>query len=149
MRVILRSDLDGLGKRGDIIEVSDGHARNFLLPKGHALVASDGAVDQAARMRKARDTRDSQRPRGGNGDRQQARADGDHRSGQGRSRGQAVRFGHLWRHRRRRARPRPASNSSVASSKSTPIKTIGQHTVTASLHSDVSFPIRLDVVAAE
>ncbi len=54
MRVILRSDLDGLGKRGDIIEVSDGHARNFLLPKGHALVASDGAVDQAARMRKAR-----------------------------------------------------------------------------------------------
>ncbi len=30
-----------------------------------------------------------------------------------------------------------------------PIKTIGQHTVTASLHSDVSFPIRLDVVAAE
>jgi large subunit ribosomal protein L9 len=59
MKVILRSDITRLGKRGDIIEVSDGHARNFLLPKGHALVASDGAVDQAARMRKARDTRDS------------------------------------------------------------------------------------------
>ena len=49
MKVILRSDLDGLGKRGDIVEVSDGHARNFLLPKGHALVATDGAVTQAGR----------------------------------------------------------------------------------------------------
>ena len=44
MKVILRSDLDGLGKRGDIVDVADGHARNFLLPKGHAIAASDGAV---------------------------------------------------------------------------------------------------------
>ena len=34
MKVILRSDLKGVGKRGDIVEVSDGHARNFLLPEG-------------------------------------------------------------------------------------------------------------------
>ena len=34
--MILRSDLDGLGKRGDIVEVADGHAHNYLLPKGHA-----------------------------------------------------------------------------------------------------------------
>ena len=47
MKVILSSDLDGLGKRGDIVEVADGHARNFLFPKGHAIVASDGAVEQA------------------------------------------------------------------------------------------------------
>ena len=47
MKVILRSDLDGLGKRGDIVDVADGHARNFLLPKGHAIAASDGAVEQA------------------------------------------------------------------------------------------------------
>ena len=33
MRIILRSDRKGLGKRGDIVEVSDGHARNFLLPR--------------------------------------------------------------------------------------------------------------------
>ena len=49
MKVILRSDLDGLGKRGDIVDVADGHARNFLLPKGHAIAASDGAVEQAGR----------------------------------------------------------------------------------------------------
>ena len=55
MKVILRSDLDGLGKRGDIVDVADGHARNFLFPKGHAIAATEGAVDQAGRMRKARD----------------------------------------------------------------------------------------------
>ena len=60
MKVILRSDRKGLGKRGDIVEVSDGHARNFLLPKGHALKASDGAVSQAASMRRSRDLRDAQ-----------------------------------------------------------------------------------------
>lgn len=60
MRVILRSDHKGLGKRGDIIDVSDGHARNFLLPKGLAFKASDGAASQAASMRRARDLRDSQ-----------------------------------------------------------------------------------------
>ena len=42
MQVILRSDVDGLGKRGDIVEVADGHARNFLFPKGHAIKASAG-----------------------------------------------------------------------------------------------------------
>lgn len=59
MKLILRSDLKGLGKRGDIVEVSDGHARNFLLPKGKAIVASDGAVAQAAAMRRARDLADA------------------------------------------------------------------------------------------
>ena len=54
MKLILRSDRKGLGKRGDIVEVSDGHARNFLLPHGHALVATDGAVTQAASMRRSR-----------------------------------------------------------------------------------------------
>ncbi len=59
MRVILRADNKGLGKRGDIIEVADGHARNYLLPKGLALVASDGAMSQAGAMRRARDLRDA------------------------------------------------------------------------------------------
>ena len=59
MKVILRADNKGLGKRGDIIDVSDGHARNYLLPKGLALVASDGAMSQAGAMRRARDLRDA------------------------------------------------------------------------------------------
>jgi large subunit ribosomal protein L9 len=59
MQVILRSDLDGLGKRGDIVDVADGHARNYLFPKGLAMKATAGAVDQAAKMRRSRDLRDA------------------------------------------------------------------------------------------
>lgn len=59
MKVILRQDVDGVGRRGDIVTVADGHARNFLLPKGMAIVASDGAVNQANAMRKARDLREA------------------------------------------------------------------------------------------
>ena len=59
MRVILRQDLDGLGKRGDIVEVADGYGRNYLMPRGLALKATEGAVEQAAKMRRSRDLRDA------------------------------------------------------------------------------------------
>ena len=59
MKVILRSDLDRVGKRGDIIDVADGYGRNYLLPRGLAFPATDGAVEQAAKMRRARDLRDA------------------------------------------------------------------------------------------
>ena len=59
MRVVLRTDLDNLGKRGDIREVADGYARNYLLPKGHAIVATKGVEVQAEAMRRARDLRDA------------------------------------------------------------------------------------------
>jgi len=58
-KVILRADIPTVGKRGDICEVKDGYARNFLFPKGLAIVASDGAVGQATAMRRARDLRDA------------------------------------------------------------------------------------------
>ena len=59
MKVILRSDISGLGKRGDIVDVAEGHGRNYLLPRGLAITASDGAVNQAASMRRKRDLRDA------------------------------------------------------------------------------------------
>lgn len=59
MRVVLRSDLDKVGKRGDIVDVADGYARNFLLPKGHAIVATSGVTAQANAMRRARDLKDA------------------------------------------------------------------------------------------
>jgi large subunit ribosomal protein L9 len=58
MQILLRSDVDGVGRRGDVVTVSAGHARNFLLPKGLAVVASKGAIAQAEQMRRARDARD-------------------------------------------------------------------------------------------
>ena len=59
MRVVLRNDVDNLGKRGDIREVSDGYARNYLLPKGQAILAGAGVEAQATAMRRARDRRDA------------------------------------------------------------------------------------------
>ena len=59
MKVLLRSDIDGVGKRGDIIDVSGGFARNHLLPAGKAIVASPGVEGQAAAMRRSRDLRDA------------------------------------------------------------------------------------------
>ena len=60
MKVILRADVANVGYKGDVLEVADGFGRNYLLPKGLAMVASEGALDQAAAMRRARDRRDAQ-----------------------------------------------------------------------------------------
>lgn len=60
MKVLLRSDISGVGKKGDIVEVAKGFARNFLFPTGSALVASGGIEAQAASMRKSRALRDAQ-----------------------------------------------------------------------------------------
>ena len=59
MRVILRSDIAGLGHKGDIVDVANGYGRNFLLPRGLAFVATDGAAAQAESMRRARDVKDA------------------------------------------------------------------------------------------
>ena len=59
LKVILRSDVSGLGKRGDIVEVSKGYVRNFLEPRGLAFLATDGAVEQAGAMRRSRDVKDA------------------------------------------------------------------------------------------
>jgi large subunit ribosomal protein L9 len=59
MKVLLRSDVTGVGRRGDVVDVKSGYFRNFLLPTGAALAASDSMESQAASMRKSRDLRDA------------------------------------------------------------------------------------------
>ena len=59
MRVLLRSDIDGVGRRGDVVDVSGGFARNYLVPTGRAIEASPGIDAQAAAMRRSRDLRDA------------------------------------------------------------------------------------------
>ena len=59
MKVLLRSDVQGVGRRGDIVEVKSGYARNFLLPTGAALLANDTMEVQASSMRRGRDVRDA------------------------------------------------------------------------------------------
>lgn len=53
MKVVLRDDVEGLGRKGDICEVAAGYARNFLVPKGLALQSSPGAERQAEAMRRS------------------------------------------------------------------------------------------------
>jgi large subunit ribosomal protein L9 len=57
MKLILTADVDHLGSTGETVEVKDGYGRNFLLPRGLAIVASRGAQKQADDIRRARDTK--------------------------------------------------------------------------------------------
>ncbi|HLH27493.1 MAG TPA: 50S ribosomal protein L9 [Acidimicrobiales bacterium] len=59
MKVLLRSDVAGVGKRGDLIDVARGFARNHLLPAGKAVPATPGIERQAEAMRRARDLREA------------------------------------------------------------------------------------------
>ena len=148
MNVILRSKVDGLGQRGDIVDVAEGYARNFLLPKGHAIKASAGAIDQAAKMRAARDSKDQS-------EREAATLIASKLVPQtisvsAKASAEGKLFGSI-----------TAIDVVTAIKEQTDIdidrkqvevdhiKTTGQHTVTASLHHDVSFPVTLEVVAAE
>lgn len=54
MKLILTSDVNDLGKRGDVVDVADGYARNYLLPRSFAVKATPGAVEQAEAVREAR-----------------------------------------------------------------------------------------------
>ena len=145
MKVILRSDVAGLGKRGDICDVKDGHARNYLLPRSLAMVATPGAVDQAASMRRGRDLRDAQ----------------DRDAAQEIAKALVARTitipvkagteGRLFG---------SVTTSDIAEAveaqagivierrklHSDPIKSLGTHTVVAKLHCAVEFPITIEVV---
>ncbi|MEU0539152.1 50S ribosomal protein L9 [Nocardia sp. NPDC005978] len=57
MKLILTADVDHLGAPGDTVEVKDGYGRNFLLPRGLAIVATRGAEKQVAGIRRAQDAR--------------------------------------------------------------------------------------------
>lgn len=59
MRVVLREDVEGLGRKGEICDVADGYFRNLLAPRGLALKATKGVQAQAEAMRRAAVLRDA------------------------------------------------------------------------------------------
>jgi large subunit ribosomal protein L9 len=58
MEVILREHVDNLGRRGDLVRVADGYARNYLLPRKLALLATEGNKKQIERERVKFDARE-------------------------------------------------------------------------------------------
>ena len=147
MRLILRSDVDGVGKKGDVVEVTNGYGRNFLLPRGLAFPASPGAQAQDESMRRSRDVKDA-------ADRAaaeevakglvsspitiSAKVGTDDRL-----------FGSVTT--TEIAEAIAAQTGVVIDRKqlrlAEPIKTAGTHTVPAKLHADVEFPVTVEVVA--
>ena len=58
MKLILTREVAGLGKAGDVVNVKDGYARNFLLPHGSAITWSEGGEKQIEGIRRARTARE-------------------------------------------------------------------------------------------
>jgi large subunit ribosomal protein L9 len=144
VKVILRSDVDGIGKKGDILDVADGHARNFLIPRGLALKSSVGAESQANLMRRSRDLKDS-------ADREAAETIATRLVPQtiaitARAGGEGKLFGSV-----------TAADVVEAIQAQTGveldrrkvhvdvIREVGTHVVTVKLHSDVEFPVTVEV----
>jgi large subunit ribosomal protein L9 len=59
MEVILRDHVENLGRRGDVVKVADGYARNYLLPRKLALPATPGNMKVVERQRKIADAREA------------------------------------------------------------------------------------------
>ncbi|MGQ0719377.1 MAG: 50S ribosomal protein L9 [Pseudonocardiales bacterium] len=57
MKIILTADVPNLGGPGDLVQVKDGYARNYLLPRSLAILATKGAEKQVASIRRARQAR--------------------------------------------------------------------------------------------
>ena len=58
MKLILTQDVTGLGAPGDVVEVAPGYGRNYLVPQGLAILATRGAEKQVATIRRAREVRE-------------------------------------------------------------------------------------------
>jgi large subunit ribosomal protein L9 len=148
VKLVLRSDVAQVGKRGDIVDVADGYGRNYLVPKGLAFPASHGVEAQATAMRRSRDVRDA-------GDRAAAREVASTlvpkvvtitaRAGaEGRLFGSVTALEIV---------DAVATQTGVELDRrqvhlAEPIKTLGTHLVPAKLHAEVEFPITVEVVAS-
>ncbi|WP_208029339.1 50S ribosomal protein L9 [Rhabdothermincola sediminis] len=147
MKLLLRTDVRGVGKKGDLVDVADGYARNFLVPKGLAIKATPGVEAQAASMRRSRDLKDA-------ADRGAAEEVAKvlvpavitvaAKAGtEGRLFGSVTTADVV---------EAVASQTGIRLDRKLlhldePIKTLGTHSVQAKLHSDVEFAITVDVIA--
>jgi large subunit ribosomal protein L9 len=148
MKVVLRADLEQIGKKGDIVDVADGYARNYLVPKGLAFKATPGVEAQATAMRRGRDVRDAS-------DRAAAEEVAKSLVAKvvtipARAGAEGKLFGSVTTTEVAEA---VAAQTGIEIDRrklhlDEPIRTLGQHLVPAKLHADVEFPITVDIVAS-
>lgn len=148
MKLILIADVSELGKRGDVVDVSDGFARNFLLPRKKAVKANAGALLQAESVRAARIEAETKA-------KDEAERIAAHLVGtrvvlaaQASDEGQlygSVSIADVVEGIRRFAGV-DVDKKHVELTK--PIKAIGLHEIRLNLHPDVQFPVTLDVIPA-
>ncbi len=147
MRLLLRSDVEGLGKRGDLVDVADGYARNYLVPKGLAIKATRGVEAQAESMRRARQLKDA-------ADRSAAEEIAKQlvpltitvsaKAGKGGKLFGSVTTADIAEAVESQARVSPDKRQLVLPE---PIKQTGSHMVTAKLHAEVEFQFAVEVIA--
>jgi large subunit ribosomal protein L9 len=148
VKLVLRTDVHQVGKKGDIVDVADGYGRNYLLPKGLAFVATDGVAAQAEAMRRGRDARDAH-------DRAAAQEVATSLVSQVititmRAGAEGKLFGSVTTMEIAEA---VAAQAAIEIDRrqlhlTEPIKTLGTHLVPAKLHAEVEFPITVEVVAS-
>lgn len=149
MKIILRDTVEGLGRKGDICDVADGYARNFLVPRGLAMQATKGfeaqaeAMRRTAAMRSAADREDAE---------QVAAALAPIVITIAAKAGEAGRlFGSVTSTDIVEAIDQQAGATidRRALVLESPIKTVGRHEVRASLHPEVEVPITIEVVGGD
>ena len=64
MKVILKSDIDNLGSEGEVIEVKKGYARNYLIPRDLAVLATSGSLKQLDSRKKALEKKEAEKRKG-------------------------------------------------------------------------------------
>jgi large subunit ribosomal protein L9 len=148
MKLILTQEVSGLGSPGDLVEVKDGYGRNYLVPRGYAILATKGAEKQVAQLRRAREVRDVR-------DLGQAKAlAGELAALSVELRSRAGREGRLFG---------SVTAADIADAVTaaggpsldrrrieltSPIKAVGTHTVSIRLHPDVAAQLTVEVVSA-
>ena len=148
MDVILLKEVADLGGKGDIVSVSNGFARNYLLPKKMAMKATTGAIKQAEKLRKQRVEAEAKLKTAAE---EMARSlVGSRVVIAARSGDEGKLFGSVGNHDIAEA-VRKVSGVEISNSIidiPTAIKEIGLHEVTLRPHEDVEFNITLDVIPA-
>ncbi|MEE9299387.1 MAG: 50S ribosomal protein L9 [Acidimicrobiia bacterium] len=146
MRVILTNDVDGLGHKGDVVDVADGYARNYLVPRSKAIKATRGALKEAEALRRAREESERVAKAAAS---QIAEALADSRVVvAARSADEGKLFGSIGA---RNVADAIASYTGVQVEPQIimltgPIKEIGLHEVTLKPHAEVEFQLTLDVI---